>query len=114
MLKKSLDFGVKHDLIGAVVFFVTHLVLVTGLIHIFGTAGILEGIVGSVFEGGDVHTIIGSLFVLWVGGSILHHRGLTNDVLSVVVVIASIYLAWTMTPIIALAPIALLTTLGKK
>lgn len=118
MFNKSLDLTVKHDSIGGVMFYLVHLVLLTGLstilVYFLGTAGIIEGGVGTFLEGGEIHTLIGSLFVLWLGGSILHHRGLTSDLFSVIIVAAGIYLAWTSGAILGLIPIALLTTLGKK
>lgn len=117
MLGKSLNYSAKHDVVGGFIFFLVHLVLLAGLstvmVYILSAGGIVEG-VGSFFDGGDVHVLIGSLFVLWLGGSILHHRGLTNDLLSVIIVGVGLYLAWTMSAIIGLVPIALLTTMSKK
>ena len=116
MFGNSLDFGAKRDLMGAFMFFVTHLVILVGLstvlVHFLGMVGMVEG-GGSFFEGGEVFTMIGSLFVLWLGGSILSKRGLTSDILSIIVVSAGVYLAWTSGVVIGLVPIALLTTMGK-
>jgi hypothetical protein len=50
---------------------------------------------------------------MWLGGMILTKRGQTSDILSILVVAAGVYLAWTTGVMIGLVPIALLTTMGK-
>lgn len=116
MFGKSLDLGAKRDAVGAFMFFIAHLVILAGvssvLVHALGMVGLVEG-VGGFFAGGEVHTMIGSLFVLWLGGMILHKRGNTSDILSIIVVMVGLYLAWTSSVILGLVPIALLTTMGK-
>lgn len=118
MFTKSLDLTLKHDGVSGLMFYLVHLVLLTGLstmlVFFLGHMGLIEGTVGTFFEGGDIHTLIGTLFVLWLGGSILHAKSLTNDIMSVIIVGVGIYLAWTTGAILGLIPIALLTTLGKK
>lgn len=117
MFGKTLDLGMKRDFMGAFMFFLVHLVILVGLstvaIHFMDMAGMMEGSAGSFFEGGSMHTLIGSFFVLWLGGSILHKRGMTSDTMSIIMVVAGLYLAWTSSVILGLVPIALLTTLGK-
>ena len=116
MFGKSLDLGVKRDAMGAVGFFFAHLVVLVGLssvlVHFLGVAGVVDG-AGGFFEGSHVHTMIGSFFTLWLGGMILQKRGMTNDIISVLVVVAGVYLAWTSSVMLGLVPIALLTTMGK-
>lgn len=118
MFGKVMDLNVKHDVVGAFMFFLVHLVILAGVstigVHILSVLGFVDGSVGSFLEGGSIHTLIGSLFVLWLGGSILHVRGLTNDIMSVIIVVAGLYLAFTSSVILGLVPIALLTTIGKK
>lgn len=117
MLSKYLDFNAKHDMVGAFMFFIVHLILLTGvsviLADVVGILGSVESI-GSAVEGVSIVSMIGSLFVLWLGGSILHRRGLTNDILSVIIVGVALYVAFTMSAVVGLVPIALLTTMGKK
>ncbi|MCB9988793.1 MAG: hypothetical protein H6868_05575 [Rhodospirillales bacterium] len=117
MFGSTLEVGGKKDLMGAFLFYLTHLVLLVGLstvlVHFLGMVGIVDG-GGSVFDGGHVHTVIGSLFVLYLGGTILHKKDLTSDMMSVIIVSAGIYLAWTTGVMLGLVPIALLTTMGKK
>lgn len=116
MFGNSLDLGAKRDFMGAFMFFVAHLMVLVGvstvLVHFLGMAGVVEG-GGSFFGGGETYTLISSLFVLWLGGSILAKRGQTSDMMSIIVVMIGVYLAWTSGAIIGLVPIALLTTMGK-
>lgn len=116
MFGKSMDLTAKRDMTGAFMFFVAHLVVLVGvssvLVHFLGMVGMVEGGAG-FFEGGEVHTLIGSLFVLWLGGMVLSKRGMTSDTMSIIVVAVGLYLAWTSSVILGLVPIALLTTMGK-
>ncbi len=110
-----MDLGVKRDFVDAFMFYVVHLVILVGfstvLFHFLGMAGV-TGDAGEFFAGGKMHTLVGSLFVLWLGGSILSKRGMTSDMMSVIVLMAGLYLAWTSSVILGLVPIALLTTMG--
>jgi len=113
----SSDVGAKRDVMGAVMFYVAQLIALAGLstvlVHFLGMAGVVEG-GGNFFEGGHVYTLIGSIFALWLGGTILAKRGATNDIMSVLVVAAGVYLAWTSGVMLGLIPIALLTTMNSK
>lgn len=118
MFGKSLDLGLKRDVTGAIVFFITHLIVAAGistvLVHFMGLTGLVGGGTGgSFFAGGGLYDTIGTLFVLWLGGSVLSHRGLTSDIMSIVVVMIGLYLSYTTGIIMGLVPIALLTTMGK-
>ncbi|MCI5060560.1 MAG: hypothetical protein MRY79_05765 [Alphaproteobacteria bacterium] len=84
----------------------------TTVVHFFGMAGIIEG-GGHFFSGSEIHTLIGTLFVLFVSGLILTHRKLTSDIFSVLLVGIAIYLAYTTSVLLGLIPVALLTTLKK-
>lgn len=116
MFGKYMDYNAKNDMVGAFVFFIMHLIMVAGvstvLVHFMGMAGMGDG-GGSFFGGGSTQTMIGTLFVMWLGGSILTARNATSDMMSVIVVMAGIYLAWTASVMLGLVPIALLTTIGK-
>ena len=112
----NVDVGAKRDVMGAVTFYVTQLIVLAGistvLVHFLGMAGVVEN-AGGFFEGGETYTLIGTMFTLWLGGSILSKRGATNDLTSFVIVAAGVYLAWTSGIMMGMIPIALLTTLGK-
>ena len=116
MFGNSLDLGAKRDVMIAFMFFVAHLMVLVGvstvLVHFLGMVGVVEG-GGSFFAGGETFSLIGSLFVLWLGGSVLAKRGLTSDIMSIIIVMIGVYLAWTSGAILGLVPIALLTTISK-
>jgi|JI10StandDraft_1071094.scaffolds.fasta_scaffold06354_3 hypothetical protein len=117
MFGKLTDVGAKRDFVGAFTFYVANVVVLAGisavLIHALGMVGMVEGVNGNIFEGGEVHTQIGSLFVLWLGATILTKRGLTSDMMSIIIVAAALYLAWTSSVFLGLVPLALLTTINK-
>jgi hypothetical protein len=112
----SSDVGAKRDVQGAVMFYVGQLCVLAGLstvlVHFLGMAGVVKD-AGDFFSGGDVYTLIGSIFTLWLGGSILSKRGATNDITSFVIVAVGVYLAHTSGIMLGLVPIAVLTTMGK-
>lgn len=116
MFGKSLDVGAKRDIMGAVTFYVAQVVVLAGvstvLVHVLGMLGVADA-AGSFFAGGDTYTLIGSIFVLWLGGMTLHARGMTGDILSVLMVVAGVYLAHDQSVLLGLVPIALLTTISK-
>jgi len=117
MFGNSLDLGAKRDFMGALMFFVAHLMVLVGvstvLVHFLGMVGVVEG-GGSFFAGGETFKLIGTLFVLWLGGSILAKRGATNDMMSLIIVMIGVYLAWTSGAVLGLVPVALLTTINNK
>lgn len=117
MFGKLTDVSAKRDFVGAFTFYVANVVVLAGisavLIHALGMVGMVEGVNGNIFEGGEVHTQIGSLFVLWLGATILTKRGLTSDMMSIIIVAAALYLAWTSSVFLGLVPLALLTTINK-
>lgn len=117
MIGKILDVGHVRSTVGALWFYVLSLVLLVGIstttVHVLGMLGIVEGGT-SFFVGSDMHTMIGSLFVLFVSGLILTHRKLTSDIFAVLLVGIGVYLSYTTGILLGLIPIALLTTLGGK
>lgn len=117
MFGKILDVGSHRSLSQAIWFYVLSLVLLVGmsttLVHFLGMVGVVDGTVGTFFSGGEVHTLIGSIFVLMVSGLILTSRNMTSDIFAVLVAGVGIYLAYTTSIMIGLIPVALLTTLKK-
>ena len=108
----------KRSLMEAVGFYLFFTVLLVGLStfagHYLGVLGMIDGTVGSFFEGGGIHTLIGTGWVLMLSGMILSHKGLTNDMLSVVLTVVGIYLAYTVNIMLGMVVVSYLTTLGKK
>lgn len=117
MFGKSLDVSAKRDVMGAVVFYAANVVILAGistvLVHVLGMLGVVDAS-GSFFAGGDTFTLIGSIFVLWLGGMTLHARGMSGDILSVAIVAVGVYLAWDQSVLLGLIPVALLTTMSSK
>jgi len=117
MLEKILDVGNTRSTTGALWFYVLSLVLLVGvsttLVHFLSIVGIVDGS-GSFFAGSEIHTLIGSLFVLVVSGLILTSRKITSDIFAVLLVVVGVYLAYTTSVMIGLIPVALLTTINTK
>lgn len=116
MIGKILDVGHVRSTIGAFWFYVLSLVLLVGIsttaVHFLGLVGVVEG-GGTFFAGSEIHTLIGSLFVLFVSGLILTHRKMTSDIFAVLLVGVGVYLAYTTGVMLGLIPVAILTTLKK-
>lgn len=116
MIGNILDVKGHRSLTGALWFYVLSLTLLVGisttLVHFLGMVGVVET-TGSFFVGGEMHTLIGTVFAVLLGGLILNARGLTSDLYSVLLVGVSIYLAYTTSVMIGLVPLALLTTFKK-
>lgn len=116
MIGKILDVGHVRSTMGAFWFYVLSLVLLVGisttLVHFLGMVGVVDG-GGSFFAGSEIHTLIGSLFVLFVSGLILTHRKMTSDIFAVLLTVVAIYLAYTTSVMLGLIPIAILTTIKK-
>ncbi|MEM6811450.1 MAG: hypothetical protein AAF549_03180 [Pseudomonadota bacterium] len=116
MIGKILDVGHVRSGMGAVWFYVLSLVLLVGisttLVHFLGMVGAVDTS-GSFFGGGEVYTLISSLFVLFVSGLILSHRKMTSDIYAVLLVGIGVYVTFTMSILLGLIPIALLTMLKK-
>ena len=117
MFGKTVDLGEKRDVMSAFSFYVVQLVALVGfatvMAYFLGMAGVVHD-TGNFFDGSHYYTVVGSAFTLWLGGSILSKRNATNDVLSILIVAAGVYLAWTSSVMIGLIPIAVLTTIGNK
>ena len=115
MFGKILDVSHVRSTTGAVWFYFLSLTVLVGisttLVHFLGLVGVVEGGVGTFFDGGEIHTLIGTAFVILVSGMILSARGMTNDLYGVILSVLGIYIAYTTGVMLGLIPIALLTTL---
>ena len=102
---------------GAMGFFLFHVVLLVGLSTFLGhylvSLGIIDGSVGSFFEGGEIHTLIGAGWTLILSSMILSGKKMTNDIMSVVIALVGVYLAYTVNVMLGMVVVAYLTTLGK-
>ncbi len=113
MFGRMLDLTTKTTM-EAVGFYAMSTVVLVGistvLVHILGVLGFVSG-VGSFWDGGTVHTLIGTGFTLLIGSLILGERKLTSDLYSIIMVILAVGLAYTTGILVGLIPIAILTTL---
>lgn len=109
----------KSSMLEAVGFYLFFTVLLVGLStfigHYMGVLGLIDAkTVGTFFEGGSVHTMIGTGWVLMLSGMVLSHKGLTNDLMCVILTLVGAYLAFTTNILLGMVVVAYLTTLGKK
>lgn len=119
MFGKITELGHVRSITEAIGFFLFYTVLLVGLStflgHYLGILGIIDGTtVGGFFEGGHVNTLIGSGWVLMVSGLILTKRGLTGDLMSVLIALAGVYLAYTVSVMGGMILVSYLTTLDRK
>ena len=98
-------------------FYLFYTILLVGLStflgHYLHTFGIIDGVVGGFFEGGHVHTLIGTGWVMILSSMILSGKKLTNDMMSVIIALVGIYLAYTVDVMLGMVVASYLTTLGK-
>lgn len=103
--------------IEAVGFFLFYTVLLVGLSTFLGhylvTFGVIDGTVGSFFDGGTVHTMIGAGWTLILSSMVLSSKKLTGDIMSVVIALIGVYLAYTVNVMLGMVVVSYLTTLGK-
>lgn len=101
----------------AVGFFLFYTVLLVGLSTFLGhylvTLGMIDVTVGSFFDGGTVHTMIGAGWTLILSSLILQGKKLTGDIMSVVIALIGVYLAYTVNVMLGMVVVGYLTTLGK-
>ncbi len=98
-------------------FFLFYTVLLVGLStflgHYMGVLGMVDGAVGSFFEGSNWHTLIASGWVLILSSMILSGKKLTNDIMAVVIAIVGVYLTHSVDVLLGMVVVSYLTTLEK-
>ena len=117
MFGRILDVNSTRSTTDAVLFYITSLILLVGfstvMVQVLSMAGIVSS-VGSFFDGGHVHTLIGTGFVLVLSSLILTSRKMTSDLFSILLVAVGVYLAYTTNVMLGMVPVAILTTLNHK
>lgn len=107
----------QKTVMDAVTFFVVQTVILVGvsttLAYVLGMMGVVDG-AGSFFDGGSIHTMIGTAFVLLLASGIVMSKGLSSDIFSIIVAFAGVYLAWTTGVLLGLIPVALLSTFDAR
>ncbi len=96
-------------------FFLFYVVLLIGLStflgHYMGTLGLIEGgKVGTFFEGGHLHTLIGTGWTLFLSSMVLSGKKLTNDLMSVIIALVGVYLSYTVDVLMGMVVVSYLTT----
>lgn len=106
-----------RSITGAFGFYLFHTILLIGLStflgHYLHSFGVIDAVVGGFFEGGSVHTLIGTGWVMILSSMILSSKKLTNDIMSVILALVGIYLAYTVNVLLGMVVVSYLTTLGK-
>ena len=106
-----------RSLTGAFGFYLFYTVLLVGLStflgHYLHTFGVIDGTVGGFFDGGSIHTLIGSGWVLLVSSMILSGKKLTGDLMAVIISVVGVYLSYTVDVLLGMVVVSYLTTLGK-
>lgn len=104
----------SRSITGAFGFYLFYSILLVGLstflghyLHLFG---VLENVVGGFFDGGHIHTLIGTGWVLILSSMILSGKKLTNDLMSVLIAGVGIYLAYSVNVLLGMVVVSYLTT----
>ena len=117
MFKHVTNLAQTRSHIEAVGFFLFYTVLLVGLSTFLGhylvTFGVIDGTVGSFFDGGTVHTMIGAGWTLILSSMVLSSKKLTSDIMAVVIALIGVYLAYTVNVMLGMVVVSYLTTLGK-
>lgn len=115
MFGKLIDVTSIRSTSDAVWFYLSSLILLVGfstvMTYVLHSVGVIDT-VGSFFDGGHVHTLIGTGFVLVLSSMILTGRKLTSDLFSILLVGVGVYLSYTTNVMLGMLPVALLTTLS--
>lgn len=117
MFKNITDLATTRSITQALGFFLIYTIVLVGLstfmghyLHLFG---VVEGTISGFFEGGHLHTLIGTGWTLILSSMILSGKKLTNDMMSVVIALVGVYLAYTVNVMLGMVVVAYLTTLDK-
>ena len=106
-----------RSITGAFGFYLFYTVLLVGLStflgHYLHTFGVIESVVGGFFDGGHIHTLIGTGWVMILSSMVLTGKKLTNDLMSVIISLVGIYLSYTVDVLLGMVVVSYLTTLGK-
>ncbi len=99
-------------------FFLFYTVLLVGLStflgHYLGVLGMVDGTVGTFFDGGHWHTMISAAWTLILSSMILSGKKLTNDMMAVVITFVGVYLSYKVDVILGMVMVSYLTTLDAK
>jgi len=116
MFGKTLSFDSKR-VWDALTYYIVQMIVLVGvstvLVYALGMFGVVDG-GGSFFEGGETYKLIGTAFVLLIASGILYSKGLSNDMFAFALTVLAIYLAWDTSVMLAMIPVALMSTFDAK
>ncbi len=111
------NLNVTRSVQDAVGFLIFHTILLIGistfLVHYLPSLGVIGTVDGDFFSGSTVHTLIGTGWVMILSSMILSGKKLTNDMMSVIIALVGIYLAYTVNVLLGMVVVSYLTTLKK-
>lgn len=117
MFTNLTDLKQNRSITDAIGFYLFHTILLVGLTTFLGhylvTFGVIDGTVGSFFDGGHIHTLIGTGWILVLSSMVLTGKGMTNDIMAVIIMLVGVYLAYTVNVMLGMVVVAYLTTLHK-
>lgn len=107
-----------RSITGAFGFYLFYTILLVGLSTFLGhylvSFGIIDTVVGGFFDGGSIHTLVGTGWVLILSSLILSGKKLTNDLMSVLIALVGVYLAYTVNVMLGMVVVSYLTTDRKS
>jgi hypothetical protein len=107
----------SRSIVQAFGFYLFYTILLVGLSTFLGhylvNFNVIEGDVGNFFDGGGIHTLIGAGWVMVLSSMILQSKKMTNDMMSVVIAMVGIYLAYSVNVLLGMVVVSYLTTLHK-
>lgn len=116
MFSKYTDLSGTRNFMEAVGFFIFFSVFLVGLstmvVHVLGAIGVIESVT-TFFVGGHVHVMIGSAFVLLLASLVVNQKGMSKDILSILLVILALGLSYQVDILLGMVPVAILTMLKK-
>jgi hypothetical protein len=116
MFGKTLNFD-SNRVWEAFTFYIVQTVVLVGVATTLVYGLNMFGVVhesGSVFAGGETYRLIGTCFVLLVSSGMLYSKGLSNDMFAFAVTVLAIWLSWHNSVMLAMIPVALMSTFDAK
>lgn len=117
MFTNITNFAQTRSITEAFGFFLFYTVLLVGLStflgHYMTAFGVWHGDVVGFFEGGSTNAMIGAGWVLVMSTMILQGRKMTSDIMSVVIALIGVYLAYSVDVLAGMVVVSYLTTVGK-
>lgn len=105
------------EALGFYIFFTVFLVGLSSVLGtVLGSLGVGDGtlITGAALTGVGIHTMIGTLFVVFLSSMILISKKLTSDTLAIILTVVGIYVSYKIDVLLGMLIVTYLTTLKGK